>query len=286
MGLRTLRAGGIQLLLAAVLTSQANALDLHRPSAGLETPFELVSGFEIVVRGQIGELGDLKFILDTGSSYSVIDRRLADRMGLHRRPGNVLNFDRNLALEWADVSDVRVGPICIPDMGMMVTRVADISEFAENVDGIIGMDVLSRAEKISIDYERRRISFELNERGGNERSVMRTFVIPAVIQGIPMRLLVDTGLQYIVLYKDRLRSTLPHLRIEGEPRDGLMGRLQVTQVKLQDVRILGSGPVTPVLLLEGPCKTDDEGVDGYLGPASVHVRRLELDFVARTLRWQ
>jgi predicted aspartyl protease len=114
---------------------------------------------------------------------------------------------------------------------------------------------------------------------------MRTFVIPAVIQGTSMRLLVDTGLQYVVLYKDRLRSSLPHLRIEGKPRDGLLGRLQVTQVKLPGVRILGSEDVTPVLLLEGPCKTDNGGLDGYLGPASLHVRRLELDFAAKTLRW-
>lgn len=173
MGLRMLRAGGVRLLLAAALTSQATAQNLHRSSASLATSFELVSGFEVVVHGQIGDLGGLKFILDTGSSYSVIDRRLADRMGLLRRPGNVLNFDRNLALEWADVSDVRVGPICIPGMGMMVTRLADISEFAQNVDGIIGMDVLSRAQKISIDYERRRISFELDEGRGSERSVMK-----------------------------------------------------------------------------------------------------------------
>ena len=286
MGLRMIRAGGVQLLLVAALSSHATAQDPPHLSAGRATSFELVSGFEVVVHGQIGELGDLKFILDTGSSYSVIDLRLAERMGLHRRPGNVLNFDRNLALEWAEVSDVRVGPICIPAMDMMVTRVADISEFAENVDGIIGMDVLSRAQKMSIDYDTKRISFEMDERRGSKPFVMRTFVIPVVIQGISMRLLVDTGLKYIVLYKERLRSTIPHLRIEGEPRDGLMGRLQVTQVKLPGVRILGSEAVTPVLLLGGPFKTDNGAVDGYLGPASLHVRLLELDFVARTLRWR
>lgn len=286
MALRMLWAGGVGLLVATALTSQATAQDLHCSGASLVVPFELVSDFEVVVRGQIGELDGLRFILDTGSSYSVIDRRVADRMGLPRRPGKVLNFDRNLAVEWADVPEVRIGPIRVTDVGMMVARLADVSKFAENADGIIGMDVLSRAKKISIDYERRRVSFELDERRGSASSAMKTFVIPVVIQGISMRLLVDTGLQYVLLYKDRLHSALPHLRMEGEPRGGMIGRLQVTQVQLPGVRISGSEAVTPVLLLEGPGKTDPAGVDGYLGPASLHAKRLELDFSARTMRWR
>lgn len=285
MGLRILRARGVRLLLTAALISQATAQCLHRSHPSLVMPFELVSDFEVVVQGQIGELDGLRFILDTGSSYSVIDRRVADRMGLHRHPGNVLNFDRNLAVEWADVSDVLIGPIRVAGMSMMVSRLVDISAFAENADGIIGMDVLSRTQKISIDYELRRISFELDEDVGCGPSAAKTFVIPVVIQGTSMRLLVDTGLQYVLLYGDRLHTALPHLRTEGEPRDGVLGRLQVTQVKLPGVPIFGSEAATPVLLLKGPEKAD-VGVDGYLGPASLHAKRLELDFATKILRWQ
>jgi hypothetical protein len=85
----------------------------------------MVSNFEVVVQGQIGELDGLKFILDTGSSHSVIDRRVADRIGLHRRPGKVFNFDRDLAIEWADVPDVRIGPMHIASIPMKVARLAD-----------------------------------------------------------------------------------------------------------------------------------------------------------------
>jgi predicted aspartyl protease len=287
MGLRILPAGGVGLLLAAVLTAQASAQDPHGWHPDTSMAFDLVSGFEVVVQAQIGELSGLRFILDTGSSSSSIDRRVADRMGLHRRPGNVFNFDRNLAVEWTDVSDLRIGPIHVAAIPMIVTRLAGISEFTENADGIIGMDVLSRARKISIDYERRCIFFELDEgRGSVAPATTKAFVVPVVIQGTSMRLLVDTGFRYVLLYKDRLRSAVPNLRTQGEARGGMIGHLQVTQVNLPGVQIFGVGAVIPVLLLDGPGKTDPGDLDGFLGPASLHARRLELDFATKTLRWQ
>jgi len=240
MHLRILPAGGLGLLLAVALALQASAQDLHRRYPDSSVSFDLVSGFEVVVQAQIGELSGLRFILDTGSSSSSIDRRVADRMGLRRRPGSVFNFDRNLAVEWADVPSLRIGPIHIAAIPMIVTRLAEISEFTENADGIIGMDVLSRARKISIDYERRRIFFELDEGRGSEPAATRAFIVPVVVQGTPMRLLVDTGFRYLLLYKNRLRSAVPHLRTEGEARDGMIGHLQVTQVNLPGVQIFGS----------------------------------------------
>ena len=286
MGLRMLPAGAVRLLLVAVLTFHASAQDLHRPCPDFLLSFDLVSNFEVVVHGQIGELDGLKFILDTGSSSSVIDRRVADRMRLHRRAGKVFHFDRTLAVEWADVPDVVIGPLRVAGISMMVARLADISKFADTADGIIGLDVLSRAKKIGIDYERRRISFELDEGCGSKPSAVKTFVITVAIQGVPMRLLVDTGLRYMLLYRDRLSSAIPHLRTEGEPRDAVFGRLHATQVNLPGVQGFRPEVVTPVFLIASPGKTELGGFDGYLGPASLHAKRLELDFEGMTLRWQ
>jgi hypothetical protein len=38
-----------------------------------EIPFELVSGFLIEFRGDLGSLSGLKFILDTGATHSIVD---------------------------------------------------------------------------------------------------------------------------------------------------------------------------------------------------------------------
>ncbi len=284
--LRRLRAGGIRVLLVAALTAHVSAQDPVRPCPDMPLAFDLVSNFEVVVQGQIGELDGLRLILDTGSTYSVIDRRVADRLRLHRRPGSVFNYDRDLAIEWAEVPGVRIGPMRAAGMRMMVAKLADISEFAGQVDGIIGLDLLSRARKIEIDYERRRVTFELDEGCDSRPSAVKGLLVTVSIQGIPMRLLVDTGLKYVVLYKDRLSSALPQLRTEGEGRDAMIGRLQATQVNLPGFQIFGPQAVIPVLLIAGPGKTDPGGMDGYLGPASLRAKRLELDFRAMILRWE
>ncbi|HLY41528.1 MAG TPA: pepsin/retropepsin-like aspartic protease family protein [Terracidiphilus sp.] len=286
MRFRMLLAAGGWLSFAAAFTFQAGAKDLDRPCSNLPVPFELVSNFEIVVHGDVGELTGLKFILDTGSSFSVIDRRLADRMKLRHRSGRVFNFDRNLEIEWAEVPEFRVGTMRVTDVRMMVTRLADVSEFAEHADGILGMDVLSRAQKVCIDYQRKNVFFTLDEGRASESSAAKAFVVPVTIQGTSMHFLVDTGSKYLLLYKDRLQSALPNLHTEGEPRDAAIGRLRVEQVNLPGIQISGAQALTPVLLIEEPGKAALAGVDGYLGPAALHAKRLELDFSAQTLRWQ
>jgi hypothetical protein len=111
MGVGMLLAGGGPLLLAAAFTLQAGAQGVDRSCSDSSITFDLVSDFEIVVQGQVGGITGLRFILDSGSSYSAIDRRVAESLGLHRRPGRVFNFDRNLPIEWADVPEFQIGPV-------------------------------------------------------------------------------------------------------------------------------------------------------------------------------
>ena len=83
-------------------------------------------------------------------------------------------------------------------------------------------------KKFTIDYETRTVSLQLAEVGTTGRSSPLCFVIPLVAQGLQVNLAVDTGLQGIVLYKNRLRKGLPKMRIEGESTNVVMGRLRGT----------------------------------------------------------
>jgi predicted aspartyl protease len=264
----------------------ASANDLNASAAGTTLPFELRSDFLIVVNGQVGELSRLKFIIDTGSSYTVLDEKVAEKLRLPRRPGKTTNFDRDIPVEWADIPDLRAGPIRASMFSVMVVRLAEYSEFAANVDGIIGLDLLSRGRKLVIDYERRVLSFELRENEMDQRPPSHYFAIPIVVQGLPMRLFVDTGFRDMLLYKDRLRKELPNINIVGESKKVAMGRIQATRVNLPGVKIAGPEKVATVFLIDGPKQGDPFGIDGYLGPASLHARRIELDFAANKLRWQ
>jgi len=281
-----LLAGRTALLLGLIFSSRICAQDVHASAARPTIPFELRSDFLIVVNGQVGNLEGLKFVLDTGASYTVIDRKVADKLRLQRHPGKITNFDREVPVEWADVPQLRVGPIRTGATRVMVAKLGEYSEFAENVDGIIGLDLLSRSKKLLIDYEKQTISWELGDDGAGGGSSPTYFSVAFVVQGFPMRLVLDTGLQGILLYKDKLRKGLPELRTEGEAIPTGLGRLQTTQVRLPGVRLLGPETVATVFLMDGPETGDPPGVDGYLGIVSLNAKRVEFDFAARLLRWQ
>ena len=55
------------------------ALAAHNPN---EIPFKLYRSYAIVVRGSIGGVRNLNFLIDTGSVPSVLDRRIAQKMHL------------------------------------------------------------------------------------------------------------------------------------------------------------------------------------------------------------
>jgi predicted aspartyl protease len=279
-------AGRTILVLGMISTSPTRAQDVVGSSTNLTMPFELVAGFLVVVDGQIGNLNGLKFILDTGATHSLIDRKVADRLRLQRRTGKVMNFDKYIPVEWSIIQDLRVGPMRVQSVRVMVVKLAEYSELAENADGIIGLDLLSRAKKFTIDYDRRTVSLQLTEAGTPERSPASCIVIPLVVQEIPIHLAVDTGLQGILLYGNRLRKLLPKMRIDGESTNTAMGRLRATQVRLPGMRIGGSDRVRTVFLIDGPDQGDLPGVDGFFGAASLHAKRIEFDFDAKVLRWQ
>ena len=279
---------GVRILLLLGLLSNfpVDAQDPGKSPVRATIPFQLVSGFLVVVNGQIGDLEGLKFIVDTGASYTFIDRKVADKLRLARRPGKTTNFDRDVPVDWAVIPELRIGPLRNRALRVMVAKLGEYSEFAENVDGIIGLDVLGRSEKFIIDYEKHAISWELAGEPDSRRPSPAYFAIPFVVQGFPMHLILDTGFQGILLYKDRLRKGLPDLRTQGKPIEVDFGRLQTTQVKLPGVCLVGQETVATVFLTDGPEPGGLPGVDGYLGIASLKAKRVEFDFAARLLRWE
>lgn len=271
------------LFLALVSASFLNATDVPSVS-GTTAPFELGFNFLVIVKGRVGELDGLKFILDTGSSHTVIDEKVANSLRLQRRPGKITNFDREMPVKWTEIRELQAGPIRATGVNVIVAKLGDYSEFAQGVDGLIGLDLLSRGKKLSIDYERQIVSFDATQDGGPSPS--RSFVVPITVQGVRMSLLVDTGLCDVMLYKDKLRKGLPNIRTEGESRAALIGRLHATQVNLPGVKIVGPETEVMVFLIDRPGNGDPSGIDGYLGPLSLHARRIEMDFAGHRFRWQ
>jgi len=280
-------AGKAASVLLIVSTLQVHAQDSGKGIVSPPIPFELVSDFLVVVKGRIGKLDGLSFILDTGTTNSVVDQKLANRLRLQTRKGTILNFDRRMPVEWANIPELQVGNLRATGLRVQVLNLAEYSEFAQKVDGIIGLDLLNRSRKLTIDYEQRIVSFQLAGDGTGERPLSGYHLVPLVVQGLPLRVLLDTGLQGILLYRARLREGLPNMRTEGKPANiAVMGRIQGVQAKLPGVQIGGGPEITVTVWLIDSSGDSPPGIDGYLGPTSLHAKRLEFDFGAKVMRWQ
>jgi aspartyl protease len=251
-------------------------------------PFKLYGNYLVVIEGRIGDLGKLRFVVDTGVTHSVIDRKLAGRMGVARRSGKVLNFDKTVPAEWAEVSEVQFGPINVAHFSMMVGDLRYFESFATKVDAVIGLDLL-RLSSFSIDYDVRKIFFgPIDTTGGVPMSSDPICLSVQLLVGdSKLQLFVDSGAQALVLYEDRILDRVPQLRIEGE-LDGVSmgGFVHAKKAVLPGARLGTTDLSGTVFLIKAPSGNVLSGIDGYLGTAALKARRIDFNFETNTLAWK
>jgi predicted aspartyl protease len=278
--------------LSLFFPSPAQADDPPRPSenpSGSVLPFRLASGYLIQVEGRIGDQTHLKFILDTGTTISMVDQRIAEKLKLDSRTAKSFNFDRNLKWETATVPEVQFGPVRAANVAVLVGDLARYSEFARKADAIIGMDLLNLSN-LTVDFGAGNLIFDLVApqtylAGGDPMT--KCLVVELQVQDRPVHLLVDTGLQGILLYEGRLRNTVPGLRTAGSIKNATMGaRMQVKQATLPDVVFGKRNREVPVLFLPSPAADTLPGIDGIVGIAALQARRVHFDFYGKTLSWE
>src|SRR5271167_1290804 len=72
----------IALLKDGSKSDRIDARKLSSPARSSAIPFRLAGGALIEVEGGIGQLEGLKFIIDTGTTQSVVDHKIVDRLAL------------------------------------------------------------------------------------------------------------------------------------------------------------------------------------------------------------
>jgi len=250
--------------------------------------FKLSAGYLIVVEGRIGNLSNLRFVLDTGATRSVVDRKIVERLHvpIQARQHQVFSFDRSFSLGQANFQDVQFGPVRLANPSMLVADLRRFSDFGKDVDAVIGMDLL-RMRNFAIDYESQRVSFSPPDRARSEavpESDPFFLTVKILIQEQPVHLIVDTGVEGVLLYEDTLLEHVPNLKIEGRKKATSLGtRLQATWATLPNVGIGAINSDARVVLMKASPGQILRGVDGYIGPASLKARRIEFNFTTSTL---
>jgi len=163
------------------------------------------------------------------------------------------------------------------------------SEFAQGVDALIGMDMLSLSN-FSLDFVAMNVVFRpLDDPASSvfQKSHSNCIVVGVEVQGHPVFLILDTGAQGIFLYEKRLRSQVPHLRVAGRMERGKMAnRMNVKQVTLPEVR-LGPTMLAPtVFLIQDPPENVLAGIGGIIGTGAFKASRIDFNFDANSLSWK
>jgi predicted aspartyl protease len=162
----------------------------------------------IVVPVIIDGSGPFSFLLDTGSTHSVVSQSLADRLALHVVAKT--SVSTSAGREWRPVVEMNQTTIESARSARLLASVAtraQLDAVARGIDGIIGQDFLF-ALNYTLDYRRKRLAW--NDGASNAAGVR----LPLVMQGgrylvrvtsssdeSPLLLVPDSGASGFVAYE-------------------------------------------------------------------------------------
>lgn len=183
------------------------------------------------------------------------------RGSISLRRDRVFTFQKYVDLERAEFPELQFGPVNAQNVSLLIAdHTATVSFIVFETD----------ASEVAVRPHPKCITTQL------------------MVQGYPVRLLVDTGLEGMLFYENRLGKRVPDLRLEGKPERALVGWMQVKTTILPGLQLKNTESEIHVLLADGPVESILPGIDGFLGIASLKARQVEFDFEksALGLRWQ
>ena len=254
-------------------------------------PFVLHRGYTIVVPGSIGDRKGLNFIIDTGAVPSVVDQRLSHRLRLVGQADRVSVFARTVAAERVVLPSVNVGPIHAAGVEALVQDLSFIERgLGVRIDALIGLDILGRSN-FSLDFGTKCLRFGTLPAADDLWSeLVGTVDYPVVeveLNGVPVRLMVDTGVNHLILFESKTRGVFANDRLSVEKVSSTIGGIVPLKEVEPPMARLGNTPVTvaSVLVLETP-ENLALPIDGLLGVAALKPLRVDFNFERRAIGWK
>jgi len=188
--------------------SPARIVDAAIPGS---IPLRIFRNYLVVAEGQFGDgMRHQNFILDTGTAPSIIDTKSVRELGLATTASTMAAMGKIIPTDIAILPKLDLGPIQAVSLRVQVQDLSRLErDLGIPVAGIIGLDVLSKSS-FRLDYEKKQMEFgQVSDEGipvsFDERT--GTAVALASIEGIPARLLVDTGSDRVAVLGRNLPET-------------------------------------------------------------------------------
>ena len=269
------------LLVLVILLAVAGVPAASGYTKSPELRFDLYRDYLIVVRGAAGPLKGLNFLLDTGASPTVLDRRLARSLHLDERPGLLAGVNGTVTAGQAIVSSLQLGPMRRDNLPVVVE---DLSFFYKalpvHIDGVIGLDVIGQSP-FEIDYGAREIRFGPTPSLKNALPLRMERGLPLVdvqLDQSSAKLVLDTGASSLILFAPRTPGAGSPVRISAVLQSSnTMGEFAGKTVWLHSL-MLGQAEFRrePAVLVHSRPETNDD-FDGLVSPALLGITKIAID---------
>ena len=283
------------LTLAAPGYSQTRAEPIREhkhetPPGQCELHFRTYRDYLVVVQGSLGGKLRRNLIIDTGTDPSIIDRRVAQELHMTGAAGTLAVHDRVVDAEQAVLPSVRIGtlraeslPVLIRDLGFLQ------KDLGIRIDGVIGLDVLSLSN-FSIDYTTRRITFGAAPVYGSSAPYQSTpppwLTVTMEVDGVPIRLLLDTAASGLILFQSRIRNRLPLISLGERMSSNLGGDVRLQRVLVGTTKLGETDFGQKNAFVVEDQEDDTREFDGLLGPSALGLKQIAFDFQRHTLSWE
>jgi hypothetical protein len=284
------RAMALVLAVGLTATAKDARASARTPDATNEMRVEIYDGYLIVAEVSVGELHGLHFLLDTGTSTTAIDRRLAKRLGIGGQATKVINFDKTVSVGLGEVPEITYGPEQAFNVPVLIEDLRYLYAGREPVDGVIGLDLLCR-KNFLVDYAKKNVVF-----GAEASSEMRA--APLRVEGNVLRvgaelddrqiwMIADTGIAGTVLYERGHITTPDNYRMAGaKPGRSIGGTIESRNAFVTRFKLGGQNLERRVLVVSPPDAKVLNDIAGFWGPASLNAKQVVFDFEANELRWK
>jgi len=152
----------------------------------------------------IGSNGPFRFLVDTGTTITLIDRAVAERIGVQpTRSLTAVSTTGGLDVQEATVRDLRAGDVSVPETTVLI---ADLPRFTNHghLDGILGMSFFA-GRSMLLDIRHRCLQVDVAPPVGIVLDAHEV-VGRVAIESEGMNLVLDSGASFAVLTSPRARA--------------------------------------------------------------------------------
>ena len=248
-------------------------------------PVRIYRGFLVVAEGQFGGgIEAQNFVIDTGTSPSILNIGVARRLGLPLSRARISAIGGLSETFAATLPEIRLGPLQAMSVPVLVSDLSRLErDLKLPIAGILGLDILGKSS-FRLDYGKQLIEFgEIAPEGiPIELSIRAGLPIAEIkVAGKSLRLLIDTGTDRMVIFGVRSAAEISpnpaNSLLQGNGVANLVRARAVSSLEfeLSGVRFRQSA----YFVSNG----EEPLFDGLLGVRSLGVRVLSLDANRRVL---